>query len=169
MTNTATTILKASLRRTLQVKSLLALALLGIGVLLIFFFSKGLPRPTEITVRVFGTMAGMSGLFIFMHVFRNLDVGRALVVRQLEEEPQDVVWVYHYITVNMPWGIELFRIITLHIHLADGSKHAVFVKNDRLKELLGALQSLLPHATFGYSAEREQLFRANPELLRKEP
>lgn len=85
----------------------------------------------------------------------------------LSRQPQAVVWVYAVNFEIMPFGVQLIQRGDLHLRLADGSAYVLSMPAKRLRLVSHTLSRLLPHATFGYSPDREAVFLANPEGLRK--
>lgn len=87
------------------------------------------------------------------------------VADQLLEDPDAVVWVYHYIVQTMPFGVEVSKMTTVYFYLVDGNFHTLRVKLSRIDELFDQLKHRLPHATFGYSEEKDFLYKTDPRLL----
>jgi hypothetical protein len=52
--------------------------------------------------------------------------------------------------------------------LRDGDDISVSLSTDDLKAISKYLNDLLPHATFGYTKDREQWFMASPLMLLRE-
>ncbi|MCB0705795.1 MAG: hypothetical protein KDC34_10820 [Saprospiraceae bacterium] len=86
----------------------------------------------------------------------------------LEKQPDHFVWVYGLINQMSPYGFLFMRQGILYFKLADGQEISVSIPDDRLKMVSRFFNRVLPHATFGYSAERERMYKTNPEGLRKE-
>ncbi|TXF87739.1 hypothetical protein FUA23_17565 [Neolewinella aurantiaca] len=79
--------------------------------------------------------------------------------RLLTEHPESVVWVYGLVTERMPFGFKTVAIGTLHLVGSDGEIHTFGMKPTELKLVTKTLNRVLPHAEFGYSAERELRYR----------
>lgn len=77
----------------------------------------------------------------------------------LHHHPEAIVWVYTIQTQRMPFGIELFSGGTIYFHLANGEFFSLGIPNDKLKLVSHTLSRCLPHATFGYSAEKARRFQ----------
>ncbi|CAN5261156.1 hypothetical protein BH09BAC1_BH09BAC1_22980 [soil metagenome] len=90
------------------------------------------------------------------------------VVKHLRQQKHQIVWVYSFISINKPFGIELFKLVTVWLHYRDGSQQHIRIGHVYLNDCMAHLQATLPHATFGYSVEKEQLYRVNPALLERE-
>lgn len=110
------------------------------------------------------TILGGAALY---HIYRHWDDDH--LIRILRYQPRQVVWVY---TVSMqiaPFGIHLFRRGTVFIKLSSGEEISVSVPARKTRLISRTLCRLLPHATFGYTREREEQFRKSPlSLLRDE-
>ncbi|MBV6653640.1 MAG: hypothetical protein KI786_07790, partial [Mameliella sp.] len=63
---------------------------------------------------------------------------------------------------------QLLRNGTLYLKLRDGDDVSVSLSADDLKVVSRYLNRLLPHATFGYTKDREQWFMASPLMLLRE-
>ncbi len=108
------------------------------------------------------------GLYAIIHAIRLQKPDSNPILKSLKESPRNVVWVYAYITVNMPFGIKLFRTCYLYFNFRNGSRHYISIPADRHDEISEQLQDDLEHTTFGYTVQREQLFRVNPDMLYKD-
>jgi hypothetical protein len=67
----------------------------------------------------------------------------------------------------MPFGLYLWERGTMFFMLQDGDEISVGLPARKLKMVSRFLNKLLPHASFGYTAERQQQFEADPKLLLK--
>ncbi len=89
------------------------------------------------------------------------------LMQLLQRQPQRVVWVYSVSSDLMPFGLYVFSRGTLYFQLDDGQSLDLSVPSKQLKLISRTLNRLLPHASFGYSAERRQLFAMDPQRLRR--
>ncbi|MGB1247736.1 MAG: hypothetical protein ACPG4Z_02540 [Chitinophagales bacterium] len=105
-------------------------------------------------------LAGFS-LFLYYQAHE----GESPVLDTLKHKPKSIVWVYHHCLVSMPFGVKTFERTTLYIYTLDKQYHTQLIKNDSAEKLLVTLEKELPQATFGFSVEKEQLYRANPAML----
>jgi len=85
----------------------------------------------------------------------------------LLNNPLRIVWVYSVRTQVMPFGFYLWETGQMYFKLVDGQEICLFVPARKLRMVSRFLNKVLPHATFGYSPENEQLFRENPLQLIK--
>ena len=87
------------------------------------------------------------------------------LVQLLTHRPKQVVWVYSVVTQRLPFGFQFSQTGILYFKLLDGDEISVELPVQQLKLVSKTLNRLLPHATFGYSDDKAQWYRANPELL----
>jgi len=83
----------------------------------------------------------------------------------LQKEPKRIVWVYSIVTKRMPFGFQINQSGTMYFKLLDGDELTLSFPASELKSISEMLNYHLPHATFGYTKEREQWYMAHPELL----
>jgi hypothetical protein len=86
----------------------------------------------------------------------------------LEHHPRQIVWVYSIVTERLPFGFNVARAGLMYFKLADGDEITVSLPAERLPWISRYLNDRLPHATFGYSRDREQWYLASPYLLLRE-
>ena len=86
---------------------------------------------------------------------------------QLLQSPEQIVWVYHHIVQNRPYGVAVVNFTTLYLHLDDGTEVTARIQLRKVDEVLDALKPILPEATFGYSEEKKFRYGVNPLLLRR--
>ena len=88
----------------------------------------------------------------------------------LLNNPLNIVWVYSVRTQVMPFGFYLWENGQMYFKLVDGNEISILVPARKLRMLSRFLNKWLPHATFGYSPENEQLYRENPvQLIKSNP
>lgn len=87
------------------------------------------------------------------------------VAHWLQEEPDQIVWVYPHLIENMPFGIKLFNITMLHFHLLNGDNLQLSCTPAEAYHLMDQLRDHMPHACFGYSQEKEFMYANDPEML----
>ncbi len=85
----------------------------------------------------------------------------------LLKEPQKVVWVYSMVTQRMPFGFQINQSGTMYFKLIDGNEITLSLPVSELKGISEMLNYHLPHASFGYSKEKEQWYLAHPAMLMK--
>jgi hypothetical protein len=118
---------------------------------------------------LFGLILTTLALRLFYTLMQQLPVSEHRLMKLLREHPRQIVWVYSVVTQRMPFGLEIFRSGLMYFKLADGKEITVELPADRLKGVAEHLNDLLPHASFGYTRDREQWYMAEPLMLLVEP
>lgn len=142
---------------------LLLLGLLG-GMASHLWLSDHKAEPAKIAFGIVGAV----GLYAIIYAYRSINPNRLSILRMLKEQPNDIVWSHQYILQNMPFGVEVFKVCDIYLYTRHRDKDCIRIKMEKLEEIQQALERDLPHATFGYSVEKEQLYRANPNMLYKD-
>ncbi|MEO1435341.1 MAG: hypothetical protein AAFV80_07370, partial [Bacteroidota bacterium] len=78
---------------------------------------------------------------------------------------EKIVWVFSVITVSSPYGVTVFSMGNFYIKLIDRDEICLSAPPATLKALSTALNPVLPHASFGFTEEKEQWYRVDPALL----
>lgn len=99
---------------------------------------------------------------------RNLRRSQNRLLRVIHEQPEQIVWIYSVVVERMPFGVYFFRTATLFFKMADGTELSVNLPQQHLRTVSRYLNRLLPHATFGYTSDRDYSYRISPERLRRE-
>lgn len=118
--------------------------------------------------RLFTALSWFCCLLGIYFVYRILLVNKTVqhpLVQLLTNYPEQVVWVYSVVTQRLPFGFQFSQTGILYFKLLDGDEISVELPVQQLKLVSKTLNRLLPHATFGYSDDKAQWYRANPELL----
>ena len=117
----------------------------------------------------FGLAGVLVGLRMLWDVLRQSKLEGGHLLKLLDSQSRHIVWVYSLNTQTMPFGFYLWERGTMYFKLADGTEIALPLPARKLKMVSKFLNRLLPHASFGYSAERQRQFEENPaSLLRSE-
>ena len=103
----------------------------------------------------------------FRWLYRTLFAGENLLLRQLRRHPVQIVWVYSVVVQAMPFGLMWSQRVCTHFWTVSGEQHCLYLPARHYRVVNRLLQRLLPHATFGYSPEREAQYQADPETLRR--
>lgn len=153
----------SGLRREHRLKVVCAAGLLLLGLVFLYaFFTK------SIILTAFGLLCSVLGLRFLYGLIANWNVANSRLMTLLHFHPKEIVWVYSVITEQLPFGFQLLRNGTLYFKLRDGDDISVSLSTDDLKAVSKYLNGLLPHATFGYTKDREQWFMASPLMLLRE-
>lgn len=101
-----------------------------------------------------GVLSVAVGGFALVQAHRLRDVRSAPVYRTLVEQPERIVWFYEFVmTTN---GVPNHSVVLM---CGDGTKFEFNLRQGDPGALLSVLSDMLPHAVFGYSRERVQLFK----------
>ena len=155
-------LLEAAIRREAQQQFAAGAALFFLGLYLAYStFHSNVP------LMVIGLAIALISAKLLHYAMVSLRGGNNRLLQILEEQPAQVVWVYSMVVERAPFGIHLYRSGTFFFKLADGMELSVRLPMRYMRTISRFLNRLLPHATFGYSPDREYSFRLSPESLRK--
>ncbi len=142
----------------LQLLSLVVLLFIGIALLVVQFEQNAI-------LTLLGLGAATISLGLIIRNLPYLNVRNHPIHQTLCQQAKEVVWVYSIKTHRMPFGLETVKNGILYFHFQDGTHLSISIPAHQLKLVSKYLNRLLPHASFGYSKEREQTFHYNPQLL----
>lgn len=154
--------LQRAIRREQRLKLLFSLGLMAGGALLAFFFFQH-----SVILVVTGLVIGMTGLHFFSDYLRNRRVENTRLIKLLEKDPRKIVWVYSVVTERLPFGFKFSQSGIMYFKLSDGDEISVSMPAEELRPVSSFLNRLLPHASFGYTRDREQWYMADPRMLLK--
>lgn len=123
---------------------------------------------TRMAIRAFGCIFILSAAIIFYSAYRHFTPTNSKLISILKHNPRQIVWVYSVLARLMPFGIHLFNSATVFFMLKDGRYHTIRLKENELQPLMNGLKQSLPDTSFGYTLKKEQLYRADPEMLGKD-
>lgn len=156
-------ILRKALQRELRIQIVLAWLLFFSGMALVYFGLKG-----SVALVILGLVLVVLAVRMVLLLIKYWEVERHPILQTICHRPKDIVWVYALVTERMPFGIQFIKNGVLYFKLKNGEDLSVSLSAKKLKLVSKTLNRLLPHASFGYSVEREQTFITDPEqLLRK--
>ena len=155
-------LLYRALQKERNVRLILAIILMSVGVTVPYFYFRK---------NSFIASSGMVALILGCHLMYDiLKKPRAKDERLwnlLTENPRRIVWVYSITIQTMPFGFHLWDSGTMYFKLLDGDEISVSLPVKKLKMVSKFLNRLLPHASFGFSDERQEQFDKDPKLLLK--
>lgn len=155
--------IRRALKREIFLKLLASLALLVFGALLTAYAFQ-----LNAIIVIVGFILTVVGIKLTRDAILNRNVEKSPLMQLLLKQPRKIVWVYYVLTQQMPFGLEFSRNATIYFKLVDGDEITLSMPENETKIVLKMLLIRLPHATFGYSRDREQWYMASPELLYKE-
>lgn len=86
----------------------------------------------------------------------------------LAKHPEQIVWLYKAELQLLPFGIALFQHTRLHIGVINGDMHHLRASARSMDVFIQLYTLAYEHITTGYHADKEQLFRSMPVLLKKD-
>lgn len=107
------------------------------------------------------------GIAFLIQGINNFKIENNKVYQQVVYQPHKVVWIYYQVTQIMPFGILLFKKYRLFVNTDSGNTLDLSMTSADIHNLFSYLKSQCPEATFGHNVLNEQLFRANPLLLKR--
>jgi hypothetical protein len=111
----------------------------------------------------------LAGLFGFL-LWRVRNKDAPAVTRFVVQSPRDVVWVYGSQTSYRKHGREVARDSSVVVGTIRHQLFTLKMSQVEAARALAGLEALLPHASFGYSAEKQAQFQRDPAgLLRSGP
>ena len=112
-------------------------------------------------------LAFIIGLQLLYQVIRRSRAADERLLNLLNKNPEQIVWVFSLTTQTMPFGFHLWDTGTMYFKLLDGDEITVSLPAKKLKMVSKFLNRLLPHASFGYSEERQAQYENDPKSLLK--
>lgn len=156
-------LLQQAIRREMRLQFAASLALFFLGLYLSYnTFHSNIP------LMIMGMVITLIAAKLLQHTISNLREGSNKLLLILLNHPKQVVWIYSVAVEHAPFGIHLFSRGTMYFKMADGMEMSVHLPHRQLRTISRFLHRLLPHATFGYSPDRDYSFRLSPENLRRD-
>lgn len=116
---------------------------------------------TEIIVLLFT----IAIIFLARDIFNSRKMQRHPIYKTLMANPKNIVWVYNINYEMASFGIYLYTRSSLVFNTLDKKQYVLYGPLEDVKLAKRALANILPHATFGFSKELEQLYMASPLFL----
>jgi hypothetical protein len=156
-------IIETALSKEQRQKWFASIVLFVVGVLMSYYFFN-----QNAILTAMGLIFSVLGIR-YIYLFFPLRAGRDFrLIYTLENQPQQIVWVYAIVTERLPFGLQFTSNATLYFRLLNGGEYSVVLPEKIVADISQALNLVLPHASFGYSKDREQLYIADPALLLQE-
>ena len=153
-------LLHEAVRREQRLQLLACMGLLCLGLTFCYVFFT-----YSIFLTILGLFFTVLGIkFTYESLQRRRPEDHPLM-QLLRYQPHRIVWVYAMVVERMPFGFRLSQSGALYFKLIDGDELSISLPKRHLKLVSRTLNRLLPHASFGYTKDREQWFLASPELL----
>lgn len=154
-------ILCNALLRDTRLQLLSALLLTGGSAILVSFCFTN-----NIILTAFGLTTFVFGLRFFFKTVKQSSLKSNQLILLLNKNPQKIVWVYALNTQLNPFGLKFMNSGVLYFKLSDGDEISVGLPVKKLKLVSKFLNRILTETTFGYSKERAEQYRLDPNSLR---
>ena len=133
-----------------------------------FFFMTGLllimlSPKYHFGLLILGILVLSPAVYLFLKAIQNYKIQESDIIKTLNNNSKDIVWVYPFVTQVMPFGISLYERCYIIMKTVDGKELSFKVPVRKKKLLLSWLKRLVPQARFGFSKERETLYGQSPE------
>ncbi|MBK8880169.1 MAG: hypothetical protein IPN74_17065 [Haliscomenobacter sp.] len=156
-------LLQRAIRRELRLQFAASLGLFFLGFYIVYNCYH-----SNMVLMVMGLSISLIATKLLQYTISNLRKGSNRLLNILQNQPGQVVWIYSVVIERMPFGILLMRAGTMFFKMADGTEMSVRLPGNHLRTVSRFLARLLPHATFGYTSDRDYSFRLSPENLRRD-
>lgn len=162
LTHPAMLTIREAIQRDLWLKLAVGLILLlaGLAMATYFYHKYNL-------LAVLGLGIALPGVWCLREYMRRPKVEDDMLWQTLHRRPTKIVWVFTQEEELVPFGLMLTKRCTLYVMLLDGTELTLAFPTQKLHLASHFLQRLLPHAAFGFSQERQQLFERDPSLMGK--
>jgi hypothetical protein len=142
--------------------------LFGIFIVCILLISNTLNQSNENIKQVLTILALLCfvfGILLLKDLLNSWDLDSHPIINYLNNQPKEIVWVYEFQVLVMPFGIRFWSEKTLFFKLLNGETLQLRIPSKNSEKIQTALENRLTHASFGFSKEKEQWYMANPALL----
>lgn len=154
-------ILCKALVREARLQLLSAFLLTGGSAILVYYCFE-----ENIILTAFGLAGFVLGLRFFFKTTKQSSIESNRLILLLNKNRQKIVWVYALNTQLNPFGLEFMDSGVLYFMLDDGDEISVGLPAKNLKLISKFLNRILTETTFGYSKERAEQYRLEPNSLR---
>ena len=141
------------------------MALLGLGIGTMFIGTQNIESNLKIMLSIVGLTMLVLGIMLLRDTLLTWGIQQNKIMRLLSHHREEIVWVYFVVTQVSPFGLLVKQRGFVAVCTSEGECLQLTGSLSELRAICQGLAILLPHATHGYTQEREQWFRANPYLL----
>lgn len=153
------------LRKERITKLFFSFGLLLVGISAMIWGAGRLETNVKILLSITGMTMLVLGILLLRDTLTTWGILQNRMMRLLNHHPEEIVWVYSVMTQVSPFGVFIKERGFVAICTSEGECHQLSGSFSELRSITKGLTILLPHASHGYTQEREQWFRANPYLL----
>ena len=86
----------------------------------------------------------------------------------ITQRSREIVWIYSMVIQRMPFGVQFSKQTYVYFKMLNNEEIVVSIPEKDLEGLMKTLNAYLPHATFGYSDDKELWYRADPAMMYQE-
>lgn len=158
-------LLKLALVRDRNLKVCIGLLLVLVSIGCIILLARQFTPKTVYSLSFLLVFVGFAGVYFLIQGLLRYDTQSNFLLQLINYNPQLVVWVYYRKIESAPFGIRMMQFTTLFIFLSNREFIALPMPEREILTLLPKLKKRAPHAVFGYSKQREQLYNVSPDLL----
>lgn len=158
-------LLKLALLRDRNLKVCIGLLLVLLCIGAIVLLARQFTPKTVYALSFLLVFVGFAGVYFLIQGLLRYDTQSNFLLQLINYNPQLVVWVYYRKIESAPFGIRMMQFTTLFIFLSNREFIALPMPESEILVLLPKLKKRLPHAVFGYSKQRAQLYEVSPDLL----
>lgn len=159
-TNPAIPILKKTIKREWTQKMIICIIMLLVGIFLLF---SGFSSISLLTIP--GLFISGISIRLLLTIWPDRNPDKHILLTLLRSTPSRIVWVYSIKTQRMPFGLKTGESGLMYFKLTNKNEIVLPVSVHHLKAVAVHLNQLLPHASFGYTPERDQWYTVDPHLL----
>ena len=158
--------LTSKLKRQAAFRVILGFLSLGLGSIIFVIYENA--ENTDALLLIGALILTLTGAVLASRsIYILLKVKRLSIVSVLEQRSEEIIWIYPYFANHQPFGILVRKTSLLYFYLLSGEHYTIELPEKELKKFKESLKPFLPHVVFGYTLEREQLYRADPYLLKE--
>ena len=157
--NKAVQLLQNAIERELYLKRVFSMLLCLLGLVFILLFASKTWLLSGL-----GVCAFVAGGVLTFGLMRQSSHNNPLM-NLLNDQAEDIVWVYVIVTQRMPFGLRFTENAVFYFKKIDRTDLTLGVPHMHIPVISRYLNQKLPHATFGYTRDREQWYMAAPEIL----
>lgn len=146
---------------------LIAICILLLGLVLLY---NSLSNRSEsiIFILLCALILICTAIFSIVFIYKFYKNEQVHALDLLQKKSNRIVWCYYTRMHIMPFGIGLFIRCRFFIYTLNGDAYTLRAGEKSIQTMISHLKHLHPGITIGYSINNEQLFKADPHLLRND-
>ena len=113
-------------------------------------------------------IVGLAILISGIHYAYYLVANPVILPQLINQRSREIVWIYSMVIQRMPFGLQFSKQTYVYFKMLNEEEVVVSIPEKELKGLMKTLNTYLPHATFGYSDDKELWYRADPAMMYQE-